>query len=242
MEAKKIKFPEYENGVDYFKLFCDSEDDIRGYDYKIATVYQVWVPMLEGPYAKKIDDTFFYKMYCANLFFKSKQGNHSLKNDLVLFKNLNKPVQDDGIIWAFVTLGFDDHKITPASMLRVSKLVFEKPWVADGSAMVLERHRRDKETGELRIHHHTHILIHFNEKKNPSRVIDETFKTLGMKYIMRDKNGVDYLGPQKPKKAYQTYQTYYNYVRGIKCSEKMPYVEMDGHWRNEHGIPHLFEK
>ena len=156
-------------------------------------------------------------------------------------KLLNQDTSDE-IIWAFVTLGFDDHKITPLSMLTVSKQVFEKPFVAAGSSMVLERHRRDKETGETRIHHHAHILIHFTEKISPSRVIDEIFKTKGIKLVMRDKNSIDYVGPQKPKKHHSAYQVYHNYVRGVKCSEKMPYVEMDGVWRSEHGIPDLFEK
>lgn len=240
-EKSKINYPPYEEGVDWFSLFCTSEEELFSYDYKVAPVLVCWSTHLEGLHAKKIDDRFFYKMYCGNLYKKMKHGNHSFKNDMQLMYQLNKPPLDERI-WCFLTLGFNDETITPASMLRVSKLVFEKPWVASGSLMCLERFRRCKETGKTVVHHHTHLLIVFNEKIPPSRIIDETFKTAGMKYIMRDKNCVDYLGPQKPKKTYQPYEKYYDYVRGIKTAEKMPYVEMDRLWRQEKKIDNLYEK
>jgi len=233
--SQSIIVPAYEKGVNYFKLFMESEEVLHKYEYQTHTIEEVW-SQHRSIGDKPVDHYFYYTMYSHNLRVREKQKGRSFKTDSQIVANLNKTDSSD-FAWAFVTVNWDDNNVTVAKMLKASKSIFEKPWVASGSLMVLEKHRKDEG-----IHHHTHYLIKFDEKKEPSRVIDETWKSAGVKSICREKNWVDYIGPQKAKKGFRPYQTYYNYIHGQKTEEKMPYVEKDRTWREENNIEHIYIK
>lgn len=225
--SEKIKFPEYDEDVNYKRLVIEYEKKYCAHDYLKYTPEQLWGDSVAT-------NKTFYLIHNQNM--KASLKLKSLTTELAAFQKINSKNNED-FPWAFVTINWDDNNVTVAQMKKASATIFGKPWVGNGSLMVLEKHRKDEG-----IHHHTHLLLKFTEKKNPSRVIDEIFMSAGVRAICREKNWVDYLGPQKPKKGHRPYQVYYDYVHGNKCEEKMPYVEKDRSWREENNIEHIYEK
>lgn len=231
----KIKVPEYIPGVNYFALFCESEEKLNKLDYQKYTVSEVWYHHKESS-GKENDDRYYYCMYSRNLVLKYRQKNKTFSGDIEAMVKLNKTVEED-FPWAFITLNWNDSDFTIKQILTASKKIFDKPWCGPGSFFVVEKHRING------IHHHTHFLIKFAcDKKSPSRIIDDIYALRSVKEICRDKHFIDYLGPQKSKKGYRPFEVYYDYVRGVKCEEKMPFVQLDRQWREENDIPHLFTK
>lgn len=148
------------------------------------------------------------------------------------------------LIYAFITLNFDDEKISMGdynkhicNLKQICKSVAALRYQAGAIKTITYVMEKYRTSG---IHHHCHFLFEFNEKVPPSDMINKVYGAAGVKNYAREKNYVEYLGPQKPKKEHATFQTYYKYVRGDKRAEKLPCVEKDIQWRNEHNIEHLY--
>lgn len=141
---------------------------------------------------------------------------------------------NDEMLWAFITIGFNEQTITPSIMATLSHKVAQLKYFKE-CYYVMEKHR------ENGIHHHTHFLVRFYKKEYKSSIIDWIYQTKGIKSHVLQKTFIDVLGPINPKKIYQPYEKYFDYVHGIKKVEKMPYVDLDRKWRDEIGISHIFK-
>lgn len=142
---------------------------------------------------------------------------------------------DDNMLWAFITVGFNEQTITTEKMAMVCRRISELKYFKT-CTYVLEKHR------ENGIHHHTHFLVTFHDKVYKSKLIDWIYQTKGVKDVCLNKNFIDILGPINAKKIYQPYEKYIEYINGNKKDDKLKYCEMDRKWRNENQIAHLFEK
>lgn len=163
-----IKVPLYQEGVNYFALFVESEEKLNKLDYQKYSVEEVWIHHRESS-EKKNDDNYYYVLYSRNLVVKYRQRNHSFMSDMDNMKKLNSTVEGESFDWAFITLNWDDTQFTVPQIMNASKKIMAKPWCGPGSLFVVEKHRTDG------IHHHTHFLIKFAEKKSPSRIIDDIY-------------------------------------------------------------------
>lgn len=232
--VKKTNIIPYEEGVNYFKKFIDSEEQLHKHEYQLYPPDKVW---METKFHKKDDDKFYYYMYCRNLIAMRKNRGKTIKDDLVLMDKLNATAgSGENFYWAFITLNFDDsNNPTVKQIMTAVTKTLEKPFFIEVTAVV-ERHRTDG------IHLHSHFLVKFAKKISPTRIIDGIYALRSVQAVLREKNFIDYLGPQKPEKYHAPFDVYYNYVRGLKKEQKMPYVEQDRKWREENNIQHLYEK
>lgn len=232
-QKKVINIIPYEKGVNYFKKFIESEESLRKHEYQLYPVDKVW---MENKRDKPDDHNLYYLLYCRNLIAMRTNRNKTIKDDLLMMDKLNsnRPVED--FYWAFITLNFDDsNNPSIKQILTAVSKTLEKPFFINVIAVV-ERHRQDG------IHLHSHFLVKFPKKISPTRVIDGIYALRSVQAVLREKNFIDYLGPQKPDKYHAPYQVYYDYIHGIKKDEKMPFVEQDRKWREENNIQHLYEK
>lgn len=171
------------------------------------------------------------------------------KRKTVSIKQMNEQVvrlnsKSTELIWAFITVGFDDERISMGdynqhicNIKQICKSVAALTYKAGAIksiSYVIEKHRTSG------IHHHCHFLFVFNEKVPPSDMIDKVYGAFGLKKYVREKNHIDYKGPQKPKKQHASYSVYYQYIRGEKRPEKLHCIDQDIQWRNEHKIEHLY--
>lgn len=127
--------------------------------------------------------------------------------------------------WAFVTVNFDDTRITDATEVKILNQAVNKIINTPGltnAKYVVEKFR--KEEG---IHRHIHFL--FDTELRKSKIIQYIFQKV--------KDHV--VGPQFiDVKTYKDNKksVYEDYVRGVKRDEKMEYVEADRRWRKAKGI------
>lgn len=136
---------------------------------------------------------------------------------------------DADMLWAFITIGFNEQTVTPQKMKSVSENVAGLKYFKECS-YVLEKFR------ENGIHHHTHFLVKFHKKEYKSKVIDWIFQTKGLKEICLSKSFIDIKGPLNSQKGYQTYALYEQYILGNKQESKLPYCVKDEEWRKKNNL------
>jgi hypothetical protein len=71
-------------------------------------------------------------------------------------------------------------------------------------------------------------------------MITKIFGAKGMSEYCKEKNFIDYLGPQKPKVPHASLETYGRYILGDKKEEKLLFVEKDREWREKYNLNHLY--
>lgn len=212
-------------------LFCDRDSGRKGEEY---------VELLEEMY-KGLENVFI------KYGFVSRLVDDFLKDDILRYNKVDKVSQrlaeiekstlsnveiSDDLLWAFITIGFNEQTITPQKMSNVSKKVSELKYFKD-CYYVFEKHR------ENGIHHHTHFLVKFYKKEFKSKIIDWIYQVRGMREVCLKKEFIDILGPLNSKKIYQPYEKYYEYINGNKKQDKLKYVEQDKQWRNENNMSHI---
>lgn len=252
-----VKLPPYDNDINYLQLVIDYEKEA---DPKINTDLFYYIDERLGKTKKsRTDDAqtiietgldlndnarnrHWYKWVSAILTKKHKRKTVSIKQMTEQVIRLNSKSTE--LLWAFITVGFDDERISMGdydkhicNIKQICKSVAALTYKAGAIksvSYVIEKYRTSG------IHHHCHFLFVFNEKIPPSDMIDKVYGASGLKKYVREKNHVDYLGPQKPKKPHNTFEGYSNYIRGNKRVEKQACIEKDIQWRNEHKIEHLY--
>lgn len=234
-QQKSISIIPYESQINWFKLFLETEEKLYKYEYEKYPPDILWMSHKKQS-SREDDDKFYYLLYCRNLIKMRKGKTHNVAEHLRVMDKLNSSVSVEDFPWAFITLNFDDSSSpTIKQIVTAATKVLEKSYFIN-VLMVIEKHRQDG------IHLHAHLLIKFDKLISPTRVIDGVFALKAVQAVCREKNFIDYLGPQKKGKYHAPYSVYYDYVRGIKKPEKMPFVEQDRKWRDENNIPHLYEK
>lgn len=249
--------PPYDNDINYLDLAIQYE---RLADPKINTDLFYYIDGRLGNTKKSTTDDaqtiietgldlndnarnrHWYKWVSAIIAKRHKRKTVSIKQMTEQVIRLNSKSTD--LIYAFITLNFDDERISMGDYNKhicnlkqicksVAALTYQQGAIKR-ITYVMEKYRT---TG---IHHHCHFLFEFNEKVPPSDMINKVYGASGVKKYAREKNYVEYLGPQKLKKEHNTFEGYYKYIRGDKRAEKLPCVEKDIQWRNEHKIEHLY--
>lgn len=259
----KIVLPVFDNDVDYFDMVLKYErdqdknfnDDVMfqinerlGKDKKHTGVCagQLFVVEEKG---QNLDDDgrnqFWYKWVCGILRKTHRRKKMDIKQMNMQVEKLNSLMPDEKI-WAFITIGFDDEKIACGNYEQhikkvaqicytVSHLVYEKGAIQNVE-YVIEKHRV---TG---IHHHAHFLFTFNSKVPPSTMINKIFAARGVAEYVRQKNFIDYIGPQKPnkEKPCAPFETYRRYITGDKREEKLSFVGLDRGWRDNNKLQQIY--
>jgi len=256
------KTPAYDNGIDYFDMALQYEQaadkhftdevlyqiDARLGKNKIhhgALAGQMYIVEEKGQ--NMSDDgrnRFWYDWVNSIIKKNNRRKKMDMKQMNTMVTKLNSETVDE-TIFCFITLGFDDEKIAcgvyedhlkrlQRLCYTVSHLVFERGSIRKVE-YVLEKHRA---TG---IHHHAHFLFTFNSKVPPSTMINKIYAAKGVSEYVRDKNFVDYIGPQKPKGApCGNFLVYFNYIHGNKREEKLSFVGKDREWRDKNNISHIY--
>jgi len=259
---EKIILPIFDNTIDYFDMSTKYEqrndpefdshvliqiNDRLGKTKNVRTYCEGQAHTVEIT-GQNLDDEqrnkFWYDWVCAILRRTHRRRKMDIKMMSAQVEKLNS-VPSDEKIWAFITLGFDDEKIASGDYVKhlkklqqiaytVSHLTYEAGAIQSVD-YVLEKHRS---TG---IHHHAHFLFQFNKKVPPSTMINKIYAAKGVSEYVRQKNFVDYIGPQKPQKERPCapLEIYCRYIRGDKKEEKLLFVEYDREWRNQYEIPHI---
>lgn len=158
-------------------------------------------------------------------------------------KKLNTTAEESKLLYAFITVGFNDEiilsnetkflKELPKICYKISHQAYERGAI-NRVEYVLEKHRSNG------IHHHVHFLFTFHKKIPPSAMINKIFKVGGLQDYCNEKNFIEYKSPQKPEKGYAPYEVYYEYIRGNKTPEKLPFIEQDKVWRETNKFNHLY--
>lgn len=203
-------------GDEYIELICSLYSSSQDHFEKFGFVSRLCFDWLRGD-IKRYNKELPIQIRLAAL-------EKELKSDI-----------DDNMLWAFITVGFNEQTITPEKMCMVSRRVSELKYFKT-CTYVLEKHR------ENGIHHHTHFLVTFHDKVFKSKLIDWIYQIKGFKDVCLNKNFIDILGPVNAKKIYQPYEKYVEYISGNKKQDKLKYCLMDKKWRDENKIAHLFRK
>jgi hypothetical protein len=254
----------YNPRKNYFKLCCDHEmkqAKINGEKYDPEIMLQInscfgknrrhhfdggVCELKNMDYTIEEQNIYWHNWHNVNMKSKNTKVECSLEEEYAEYKKLNNNVQDADI-WAFITVGFDNKKIgLPGSLAynlhikeiekigyAISHLVY-KQGAIKSIQYVIERHR------ENGIHHHIHFLFQFHIKVPPSDMITKIFGAKGMSEYCKEKNFIDYLGPQKPKVPHASLETYGRYILGDKKEEKLLFVEKDREWREKYNLNHLY--
>lgn len=257
----KFIAPPYEEEIDYFDMACKYEKLQEGENYSQEVMLQINSRLAEATRIRMADgtvnisaglklkneeiNTFWYKWTVRLLRTRNQRKKIDTKEmDKLVFK-LNNPDTTQEVLYAFVTVGFDDEKIAinpdkflrglPSICYKIANKNYESNNIRS-CEYVIERHRISG------IHHHVHFLFTFHNKIAPSKIVDKIWEVAGIQDWVGSKNFVDYLGPQKPNKPFASYEYYYGYVRGDKREEKLPCVALDVAWRNQNKLPHLGSK
>jgi len=140
------------------------------------------------------------------------QAHKELRNDI-------KELRDDSNRkFFFMTIGFDDSKITISGIKdSLSKLKELKD--IDLGEYVVEKFRKD-DNGKIYIHHHIHCIMYTDKPK--SKVIQFVYQKL-KKYVVSS-NFIDL-------KREQPLENYLKYISGDKRDEKLECIERDKEWR-----------
>lgn len=260
--SKKIILPIFDNDVDYFDMALKYERD-QDKNFNDDVMFQIndrlgknkfHTGCLEGEIyvveekGQNLDDDgrnkFWYNWVCGILKKTHRRKKMDIKQMNQAVEKLNSVLPDEKI-WAFITVGFDDEKIASGTAdhikklaqicYTVSHLVYEQGSI-QSVEYVIEKHRI---TG---IHHHAHFLFTFNKKVPPSTMINKIFAARGVAEYVRQKNFIDYIGPQKynKEKPHAPFETYCKYIHGDKREEKLSFVGMDRGWREKNKLQHIY--
>lgn len=255
--STKFIAPPYEPEVDYFDMACKYEKLQEGENYSLETMLQINSRLADNVRIRMADGSvnisaglklkneeineFWYKWTVRLLRTRNQRKKMDTKDMDRLVAKLNSPDKAQDIMYAFITVGFDDEKIAiaPDKFLRwlpqVSYKIANKNYESNNirsCEYVFERHRVSG------IHHHVHFLFTFHNKIAPSKMVDKIWGLV--QDFCSSKNFVDYIGPQKAVCA--PYEYYYGYIRGQKREEKLPCVVLDIAWRNNNKLLHLYTK
>lgn len=255
----KFIAPPYDPLVDYFDMACKYEKLSEGDTYNVETMLQINSRLADNTRIRMADGTvnisaglklkneeineFWYKWTIRLLRTRNQRKKMDTKDMDRLVAKLNSPDASQDIMYAFITLNFDDEKISMAPdkflkwLPRISYKVANKNYEENKirtCEYIFEKHRVNG------IHHHAHFLFTFHEKIAPSKMINKIWEIAEIKDFIVDKNFVDYKGPQKAPCA--PYEYYYGYIRGDKREEKLPCVALDVAWRNNNKLIHLNSK
>lgn len=137
-------------------------------------------------------------------------------------------VNPEAMKWYFITIGYDDKIVTPHLINKYCQRVIESNYLTE-VRYVNERYRKDL-SGNIYIHHHTHILALSELAK--SRIIDRVYSTV--KTIVGNKSFIDVKGYKD--KNVGTYQSYQKYINGDKTESKLECVRLDREWRIKENI------
>lgn len=259
----KIVLPSFDNDIDYFDMALKYErDQDKTFDDSIMFQInerlgknKIHTGMCSGELfcveekGQNLDDDgrnkFWYKWVCGILRKTHRRKKMDIKQMNAAVEKMNSETPDEKI-WAFITIGFDDEKIAGGQYdqhikkldqicYTVSHLVYEKGAIQNVE-YVIEKHRA---TG---IHHHAHFLFTFNNKVPPSTMINKIFAAKGVAEYVRQKNFIDYIGPQKfqKEKPHAPFETYRRYIHGDKREEKLSFVGMDRGWREHYKLKQLY--
>lgn len=264
MSIKVFKNEPYDNEIDYFDMALKYErDNNKNFDDEI--MFQIndrlgknkqFTGIQDGQLycveekGLNLDDDhknrFWYKWVEGILRKMNKRRKMDIKQMNAKIEKLNSVIPDENI-WCFVTIGFDDEKIACGSYqyhikklaeicYTVSHLVYERGAIKS-IEYVIEKHRT---TG---IHHHAHFLFTFHTKVPPSTIINKIFAARGVSEYVRQKNFIDYIGPQKTNqnKPHGPFETYCKYILGDKREEKLSFVGMDREWREQYKLQHIYK-
>lgn len=140
------------------------------------------------------------------------QAHKELRDDIKEIKgNSNRK-------FFFMTIGFDDSKIT-ISGIKDSICKLKELKDIDLGEYVVEKFRKD-DNGKIYTHHHIHCILYTDKPK--SKVIQFVYQKL-KKYIVSS-NFIDL-------KREQPIENYLKYISGDKRDEKLECVQKDNEWR-----------
>lgn len=141
---------------------------------------------------------------------------------------------DQGLGFAFITLGYDENTITIPGMKLIQKAIEN---MGHWKTCV---HVHEKHTSRG-IHHHTHFVVEFDrnqitpqgKKKSyaKKKIIQYIFQNTHVKKFIKQESFI-----QVDTKDGRTLESRLQYIRGEKCEEKMEYVEQDKKWRLENNL------
>lgn len=151
----------------------------------------------------------------------------SIRNELKAFK-----VNPD-LPWKFITIGYDDKKITVANMRIAAQKVFALRKAEYSFFRYTHEKFRKDDNGKIYEHHHTHFLV--KTKLSKSKIIDLIYKTCIKNYIC-SKNFIDV---KQQCDRVGTFEQKLDYINGVKQDSKMNCVEMDRKWRLENDLDEI---
>lgn len=203
--------------------------------------------ILKNIYQKAIEikdrDPNFDLEKCLNGFYEA-----DIKQQLKIDETSKKVIQDVERIkkmyageqeqkFAFVTVGYDDKRITPSAMKEMGEQISALKYF-NTCVYVHEKHRS---TG---IHHHTHFLFTYTDNIPKSKIIQYIFQLVNCKkhQWVSNQSFIDVKGsPDKTTKthigsSHRDIKEFQKYISGDKIEEKMPYVKKDIEWREKNNL------
>lgn len=216
--------------------------DVFDYPY-VEILEEIWGRML---CMKKKDDTFnlekaLESFYIADVKKKEKLDDISkqVQQDVI---NLRKKYCGEGEKkFAFVTVGYDDRKITPAAMKKMGELISAVSNKNCNFESCVYVHEKFRASG---VHHHTHFLFTYTDNISKSRIKQYIWQIVNNKTVqwVGDPAFIDIKGsPDKSTKtrigsAHRKIEEFQKYIAGDKIDEKLPFCKKDAEWRKENNL------
>jgi len=153
---------------------------------------------------------------------------------------LSRGINIDYENYYFITFNFDHRKFNLKDMYSVLSYMSDGryDWIIKYKG-VFEFHRRCKETKQIVNHPHIHFImkVGIDTKRgkvwSPKKLAEKLFRIKDMKNLIGGVNFID-VDPFEERHV--------KYIRGDKCEDKLPLVQMDVEYRNTNNIPHMFVK
>jgi len=221
----------------------------KTFNYKVFDVpYQeiledIWQSCIN---LKKRDESFnlekaLESFYVADVKQKNKLDDISRQVKIDV-ENIKKKYSGEGEKkFAFVTVGYDDKKITPAAMKKMGEQISALSSKNCNFESCVYVHEKFRSSG---IHHHTHFLFTYTDNISKSKIKQYIWQIVNNKTVqwVGDPAFIDIKGsPDKSTKtrmgsSHRKIEEFQKYISGDKIEEKLSYCKKDAEWRKENNL------